>query len=214
MTSAGHNEINNIQSPTLNGLVLAGGKSTRMGRDKPTMQWHGQEQRFHVAGLLMHYCSEVFISCRDEQQFLPHKNYGIIADAYEGLGPYGAILSAFKKNDRCAWLVIACDLPLLDQKTIAHLVDERDPAFIATTFESPHDGLPEPLVTIWEPSSYPILLKFLSKGIQCPRKALINNRVKIIRAENSVALMNVNTPGEFENAQAILNNIKISERQF
>jgi molybdopterin-guanine dinucleotide biosynthesis protein A len=210
MTSTGYDQ-KEVHAPMINGVVLAGGKSTRMGRDKGALQWHGQEQRFHVAGLLTPYCKEVFISCRDEQQLLPQTNYRIIADAYEGLGPYGAILSAFKTNDRCAWLVTACDLPLLDQKTIGQLVDERDPAAIATTFESPHDGLPEPLITIWEPSSYPVLLSFLTKGIQCPRKVLINNRVKIIRAENSVALMNVNTPREFESVREILDNMKSSE---
>ena len=53
---------------TLNGLVLAGGKSLRMGYDKSSIEWHGKEQRYYMADLLKQYCDEVFISCRADQQ--------------------------------------------------------------------------------------------------------------------------------------------------
>jgi molybdenum cofactor guanylyltransferase len=195
----------------LNGLVLAGGKSSRMGRDKGVLLWHGKEQRFFMADLLQQFCNEVFISCRQDQVDILNGNYNTITDAYTGLGPYGAILSAFKKNSSCAWLVVACDLPLLNASTLEQLVVQRDPNAMATTFESPHDGLPEPLITIWEPKSYPILLASLSKGYQCPRKALINNNVKIVQPVNKAALMNVNTPQELEKAQRILDSNKVSE---
>ena len=70
--------------------------------------------------------------------------------------------------------------------------------------QSPFDGLPEPLITIWEPKAYPILLSFLSQGYTCPRKALRNNDVHIIKAENADALINVNTLEELEKVKNIL----------
>jgi molybdenum cofactor guanylyltransferase len=197
--------------PVLNGLVLAGGKSSRMGRDKGVLLWHGKEQRFFMADLLQQFCNEVFISCRQDQMDILNGNYNTITDAYAELGPYGAILSSFQKNSSCAWLVVACDLPLLDASTLGQLVEQRDTDAMATTFESPHDGLPEPLITIWEPKSYPILLASLSKGYQCPRKALVNNHVKIVQPVNKAALMNVNTPQELEKAQQILDSNKVRE---
>jgi len=195
--------------PVLNGLVLAGGKSSRMGRDKAAMQWHGKEQHLYMVDLLRQFCAEVFVSRRQGQDEMQDNHYQVITDAYDGLGPYGAILSAFKKNNSCAWLVVACDLPLLDAATLEQLVVERDTTAMATTFQSPHDGLPEPLITIWEPKSHDILLASLSKSYQCPRKALINNPVKIIRAKNENALMNVNTPQDVEKAQQIISTNKI-----
>jgi molybdenum cofactor guanylyltransferase len=163
-------KTSNIEQPTLNGLVLAGGRSTRMGSDKSALQWHGKEQVYYMADLLKELCADVYISCRPEQQATINQQYNTIPDAFEGLGPYGAILSAFKTKSTCAWLVIACDLPLLDRNTLSYLIEHRNTASVATTFESPHDGLPEPLVTIWEPKSYAVLLSFLSQGKQCPRK--------------------------------------------
>jgi molybdenum cofactor guanylyltransferase len=207
MTSSAYDNLLNKGTPTLNGLVLAGGKSSRMGKDKGSLRWHAKEQRFHMADLLHRFCNEVFISCRQEQQEeLTGEGYKVIPDAYEGLGPYGAILSAFKHNENTAWLVVACDLPLLNYETISQLVNQRNPSLIATTFKSPHDSLPEPLVTIWEPTSYSILLSSLAKGYQCPRKALINNRVEIIEPLNPEALINVNTPQELERVWQLLSN--------
>ena len=192
-------------SKGINGLVLAGGKSLRMGIDKSTMLWHGVEQRYYVADMLSALCDEVYISCRPEQE-QEITNYPTIPDSYEGLGPYGAILSAFKAYPNKTWLVVACDLPLLDIETLQYLIDNRDTSKMATTFESPYDGLPEPLITIWEPKSYEILLSYIPEGYKCPRKALRNNLddVKIIKAINPDALMNTNTPEDAEKVKQIL----------
>ena len=189
---------------TLNGLVLAGGKSLRMGYDKSSIEWHGKEQRYYMADLLKQYCDEVFISCRADQQNEVDSHYKTLPDTFVDLGPYGAILSAFREKPDAAWLVVACDLPLLDAEILQCLVAHRNPSAIATTFESPFDGLPEPLITIWEPKAYPVLLSFLSQGYTCPRKALRNNDVHIIKTENADALMNVNTQDELEKVKDIL----------
>ncbi|MBS1689214.1 MAG: NTP transferase domain-containing protein, partial [Bacteroidetes bacterium] len=131
-------------------------------------------------------------------------HYKVLEDAYIDLGPYGAILSAFKAAPEAAWLITACDLPLLDLNTLQYLVKHRDTTKVATTFKSPHDGLPEPLITIWEPRSYPILLSFLSEGRTCPRKALINSDINILISPDHTVLMNVNTPEEMEMAKQII----------
>jgi molybdopterin-guanine dinucleotide biosynthesis protein A len=191
--------------PVLNGLVLAGGKSIRMGFDKTVIEWHGKDQRSYMADTLKEICSDVFISCRSEQQE-EIKNYTTIPDTFTGLGPYGAILSAFRENPNAAWLVTACDLPLIDNETLTYLIQHRDASKIATTFESPHDGFPEPLITIWEPKAYPILLSFLAQGYSCPRKVLRNNEVRIIKALHPEKLMNVNTEAELVEAKTLLGN--------
>lgn len=192
-------------APLLNGLVLAGGKSVRMGADKSLMQWHNKEQRYFMADLLQPFCWEVYLSCRKEQQELVDKNYKIITDSYKDFGPYGAILSAFQYQPHCAWLVVACDLPLIDREMISCLIENRNISAMATTFESPFDGKPEPLITIWEPQSYEILISFLHEGKSCPRKALINNDVFIIKSVHPEKLMNVNTQEDVKKVKELLN---------
>ncbi|HZY40266.1 MAG TPA: NTP transferase domain-containing protein [Mucilaginibacter sp.] len=190
--------------PVLNGLVLAGGKSERMGFDKGSVNWHGSAQRYHMADMLKNFCKDVFISCRADQKTDIQAPYAGLADTFTGLGPYGGILSAFREGPDSAWLVVACDLPLLSKKTLDHLVQNRDVSTIATTFHSPVDEFPEPLITIWEPKSYPVLLSFLAQGYSCPRKVLINSDVNLLSAPYPEELTNVNTPEDLEKVKTIL----------
>ncbi len=190
--------------PLLNGLVLAGGKSERFGYDKGKISWHGNEQRYHIADMLGSQCKEVFISCRAEQQHEIDAAYKTLPDTFTGLGPYGAILSALREQPTKAWLVVACDLPLIDAVSLEYLIQNRDVSKIATTYESPHDSLPEPLITIWEPKSYPVLLSSLSQSNSCPRKALINNDIRMIKALDANTLINVNTIEDSEQVKNIL----------
>jgi len=188
----------------LNGLVLAGGKSERMGFDKGSVNWHGSAQRFYMADMLKTFCKDVFISCRADQQSDIEAPYRGLADTFTGLGPYGGILSAFREQPDSAWLVVACDLPLLSDKTLDYLVQNRNISTVATTFRSPVSDFPEPLITIWEPKSYPVLLSFLSQGYSCPRKVLINSDTTVLTAPYPEELTNVNTPEDMEQVKSIL----------
>lgn len=189
---------------TLNGLVLAGGKSTRMGEDKGIVQWHGKEQRYYLADMLAGFCKEVFISCRADQANAIDKNYRLIEDEFESTGPLGAIVSAFHKNQSSAWLIVACDLPLLDNKTIQYLVENRNKDLVATTFKSPGNDFPEPLITIWEPTALPLLETALSEGKLSPQKVLMKAKIKMLRAPDQSVLLNANTPKEKQTIMQLL----------
>jgi molybdenum cofactor guanylyltransferase len=186
-----------LKTPLLKGLVLAGGKSTRMGTDKGKLVYHQKTQREHMFGLLSPYCSEVYTSCR-EDQVAELAEFNPLPDRMIGMGPFGAICTAFMHDPEAAWLVVACDLPLLDDSCVAQLYQERSTTKVATAFLSPDTGFPEPLVAIWEPRSYSRLLQFLSQGYSCPRKVLINSAVKLIVANDPRCLSNVNTPAELQ----------------
>ncbi len=197
---------------SLKGLVLAGGRSTRMGVDKATIKWHGKEQQYHLANLLANYCEEVFISCREDQADHIAKNYKTLPDQYLESGPYEAILTAFQKYTDFAWMVIACDVPLIDQQTLQFLNDERDIKKIATTFESQWDGLPEPLTAIWEAESYALLKAYHQKEQTSLRKILIEHGAKIIKAPEAGALINANTPDDAKRIYKILQEKKTKLR--
>lgn len=182
--------------PKLNGLVLAGGRSIRMGQDKGQIAWHGKPQREHLADLLQHCCEQVFISCRPDQSLPEADKYPILPDSFLGIGPMGALLTAFQAFPDHAWMTVACDLPLLDEETIQQLLESRKLNKTATAFMSPTENLPEPLITIWEPKSYLTLLSFLAQGYSCPRKVLMNTDIAEVIPNNPNTLLNVNTPEE------------------
>ena len=189
----------------LNGLILAGGKSQRMGKDKATLSYHGIPQTVYVTNLLENFCNEIFLSCREDQadQFQDHQ---IIKDTFTGLGPFGAILSAFRENPNVAWLVMAIDLPLVDEAFLTELTSYRNTSKNATAFLNPATGFPDPLITIWEPRSYSTLLQFLAQGYSCPRKTLINSNIELIESVQGHKLKNVNNPEEYQEVRSLLNN--------
>jgi molybdenum cofactor guanylyltransferase len=194
-----------INKPIIKSLILAGGKSQRMGINKATLNYHGKPQTEFLVDILRGLNIDPHLSCRKEQAVdfmmdLAAEDVPIITDTFLDLGPFGAILSAFRHDPNAAWLVIACDLPLLDAETLDYLIKNRNLSAVATAFKSPYskDSFPEPLITIWEPRAYPILLSFLAQGINCPRKVLINSDINLLDAPNLDALRNVNTPEERE----------------
>lgn len=193
--------------PKLNGLVLAGGRSERMQRDKGKINYHGTEQRLFMHNLLSGLTENCYLSIRNEQKNELAPDLPTVEDVYIGLGPYGAILSAFQKDPNSAWLVTACDQPLLSAETLELLISKRNTSKLATAFYNSETNFPEPLVTIWEPRAYPRLLYFLSLGYSCPRKVLINSEVEIVKLDDESALQNANTPEEFEKLALAVNSL-------
>ncbi len=188
--------------PPLNGLVLTGGKSQRMGRDKSKIEYHGQSQKQYIFQMLSGICQQVFISVNEEQDAA--LNGTSLKDRFTGIGPMGGILTALQSNPTAAWLVVACDLPYLTQSTLEYLIQHRNPSKIATAFFEPNGTFPEPLITIWEPRSYAVLLQALSQGYSCHRKVLINSDVQMLQVPDVKELTNVNDPVAYEVAMANL----------
>jgi molybdopterin-guanine dinucleotide biosynthesis protein A len=185
----------------LYGLVLAGGRSTRMQRDKAALNYHGRSQLQWVMDLISPHVERAFVSVRPDQANDPvRSHFPRIQDRHENLGPIAGIIAAQDEHPSVAWLVLACDLPFLDAGTLKHLIWARQPEKLATAYRSSHDGLPEPLCAIYEPASRAAILEYLATGKVCPRKFLIQSEAALIDEPNPQALDNVNTPEEYGSA--------------
>ncbi len=190
-----------IIGPKIYGLVLAGGKSSRMGKDKGMIPYHGMPQREFLYHLVSRVCDETFVSIRrDQKADFPEDMQSIVDDdTYKG--PYNGMLSAHNKFPEVAWLVIACDLPLIDLASLQELIAARDPNVMATTFAQKEDPLPEPLCAVWEPHAFESSKTYLETGNgTCPRKFLINNETKLVIPSKANVLLNANSEEEYKEA--------------
>jgi molybdenum cofactor guanylyltransferase len=187
------------------GLVLAGGRSSRMQRDKAALEYAGRSQLDRAVGLITPLVERVFVSIRPDQAGDPLRaRFARIVDSGDVEGPLAGIIAAQSRHPDAAWLVLACDLPLLDQQTLEHLLRSRRPERQATAYRSSHDGLPEPLCAIYEPSSREAIRAHVASGRDCPRKFLINAATELLDQPEPGALDNVNTPGEYGSATSKL----------
>jgi molybdopterin-guanine dinucleotide biosynthesis protein A len=197
-------------SPVIYAVVLSGGHSKRMQKDKAALLYHGRSQLEWAVSFLQPHVQRVFVSVRADQTNDPIRSrFEQIVDTEENLGPIAGILAAQAKYPDVAWLVLACDLPFLDEGTLTTLIAARDHHRLATAFRSSHDVLPEPLCAIYEPASREAILAHVASGKTCPRKFLINSDVLLLDEPNPHALDNVNTPGEYGSAVAALSPTEI-----
>jgi molybdopterin-guanine dinucleotide biosynthesis protein A len=191
--------------PPLFGLILAGGASTRMQRDKAALHYHGRTQLEWAYELIAPFCVATFVSVRPDQREEPVRaSFPQIVDRQPGAGPLAGISAALTEHPKAAWLIVACDLPFLTKATLENLLRQRDAQRVATAYRSSHDGLPEPLCAIWEPAARELATAHFASGKQCPRKLLINSDCKLIELPDVHALDNVNTLDELEAATALL----------
>ncbi len=192
-----------LSVPPVCGLILAGGSSSRMHRDKAALKYRGSSQLDRAFELASRHVPEVFVSVRANQILDPVRSHRpMIVDSVTGEGPIVGIRSALAANPKVAWLVLACDLPFLSDAALEFLLRARDPAGFATAYRSAHDELPEPLCAIWEPAAGAMLAEYQAGGGHCPRKFLMRYSARLLKPQDSRALDNVNTPEEY--AQAIV----------
>jgi molybdenum cofactor guanylyltransferase len=175
------------------GLVLAGGKSSRMQTDKAALQYHSNiSQQSFLYTLLEKYCAKTFISCRQNQADQLQKGELFIVDENKYEGPLNGMLSAHHSFPQKAWIVIAVDLPHISDTTIEQLLNQRDPLKMATAYATRASEIPEPLIAIWEPAALSAAEKYIQEGNRCPRKFLSGQAIKTIFPENDMELFNAN----------------------
>ena len=195
--------------PPLYGLVLAGGRSTRMQRDKAAIQYRPGETQLDAAmNLLAGRVARAFASVRAEQRSDPARaRYPQIVDRGGLEGPIAGISAALTEHPDAAWLVLACDLPYLEARTLDALIAARRDGTNVIAFKSSSDSLPEPLCAIYEPGTRTLLEAHIAAGKNCPRKFLIGTAgVELLDLPNPRALDNVNTVEDYGRAMSELND--------
>ena len=191
----------------MNGLVLAGGQSRRMGQPKSLLRYHGKPQYQHVAEMLSGFCERVFISCRAEQQSLFEGVETILdSNSYGDIGPLNGVLSAFANklpeslklsgSSNTTWFIVGCDYPFLEKSDLEQLVRARNPDLLATVFVNPDTQFLEPLLGIYEAAAGLVLQEWLQMGNESLRRFLGKNEVQVVIPQHPKCLKSVDTPEE------------------
>ena len=181
--------------PFLNGLILNGGSSSRMGSPKGEINYHNQPQHQYLFDLLTTQCDTVYFSVKKKINTFA---YPQIEDQETIAGPLNGIYSALKFLPTQGWLIVAIDMPLLNEKTLQQLITQRDTKKVATCFYDSSGKRPEPLVSIWEPLSLDPLEVFLKKGGVSPRNFLETHDTNLVTINDQDSLLNINSKEELD----------------
>jgi len=183
-----------LKTNDLNGLILAAGSSSRFGEDKGSFTYHDLPQREYLFHLIKPYCKDVFISLNKNQKL---DNYPVLIDEFTR-GPISGIFDAFNQNSNTAWLVLACDMPLIEEKDIEFLISKRDKNFEATCFRNKNSI--EPLFSIWESSISNALKKYVNteEGSISPKHFLLKSKVNFVESDTARIFLNFNSKADLQ----------------
>jgi len=143
----------------LTGILLAGGKSSRMGLEKGMVAYKGKPLIQYGIDLLSGYAGSIIISSANPV----YECFGLemVPDEITGQGPAAGIAAALK-HSRTSWnLVLACDLPFLEPELIdALLAAAGDNQAVIPV----HQGVSEPLAGLWHRDLAEILHQSVEAG--------------------------------------------------
>ncbi|MES2779671.1 MAG: NTP transferase domain-containing protein [Bacteroidota bacterium] len=177
----------------LTGIVLCGGQSVRMGRDKAFVQYHTKEQYAHVADRMKVFCKDVFISCNSHQKTKIQQHYQSILDnaTFLNAGPMTGVLSAFQQLSNTSLLVMGCDYPHFTEADMTALIDAREDGTDVVCYHNPETGFDEPLLAIYEKQCAPLLFDFYQKGNTSLQRFLKTVNTKRIIPHSTNAIKSV-----------------------
>lgn len=209
-----------IEMDSIKLLILAGGRSSRMGSPKHLLQIPstGQPLYTHIVQI-MHAAfpsiHTIHISLTDQSSLDDTLRQGtlslatrtgskcielktILDESTQDIGPAAGLLAAHRYDPSVTWLIVACDFPLLDPAALRQLVGAyEDPV---TSFVN-RDGFSEPLFALWSPLALKSLRENVESGRSGPNYTVKRLKGKLIAPAQDTWIFNTNIREEWEVAK-------------
>lgn len=192
------------------GIILAGGKSSRMGTDKGLQELCGKSLISYSIQVLSELCSTIIISTSSDayQSF----GYQTVADEIPGIGPMGGIYSALKQSKTEKNLVLSCDLPFVSKELLSYILKNSEGYQVAVPWQGNQHY--EPLCGFYNLSVLDQMQVFIQNGnYKLPdlfekisiNRLVINNKSDFY-SEN--LFLNVNSKHDLAAAENLMNGRK------
>jgi molybdopterin-guanine dinucleotide biosynthesis protein A len=182
--------------PAITGILLAGGMSSRMGREKGEVMIGRRRLYEFPLQLLENLCEEILISTCKNPSPVPH--HPAICDEIKGIGPMGGILSCLEQSTNDLNIILSYDMPLLHESLLEYLVSESKgydivvPALDKTR--------PEPLCAVYRKRITPVLRELISEKEFAVHKVIVRSRSKVLIIDDRFPFFH---PGLFLNVNSL-----------
>jgi molybdenum cofactor guanylyltransferase len=198
------------QADQFAGFILAGGRSSRMGRDKALLEIDGVSMLDRAVGLVSSAGISVAVLGSQAEFDRQRLRVPVVADEWPGMGPLGGIATALHQT-QAAWnLIIACDMPYLTADWLRFLL-QRAKASSADAVVPRSERGPEPLCAFYHRRAEGTIREALQQG-----KRKVTEIVAMLKTEyvepgewkafdsDGCLFKNMNRPADYEEARAIL----------
>jgi molybdenum cofactor guanylyltransferase len=191
------------------GFILAGGQSSRMGRDKAMLEIDGVTVLDRTIALMRSVRIEPAVvgAAREFARAATATAAAVIVDERPGTGPLGGIASALRASQLPWNLVVACDLPYLTREWLEFLL-ARGLRSTADAVVPMNEGGPEPLCAVYAKSAEAPLVKAFESGVRGVIQGLTHIRVEYLELREwkgfdseGLLFKNMNAPADYAKAQ-------------
>jgi molybdopterin-guanine dinucleotide biosynthesis protein A len=160
------------------GIILAGGKSSRMGSDKGLVSFNGSPLVTYSIKLLSHFCKEILISANNDayQQF----GFPVIKDEYPDKGPAGGLYSGLKAATNDWSIVVSCDVPFLSEELISYLITGMNNEVGVVPF---YENKAEPLIALYHKSFQNILASNIQANHLKMQSIIRSSAIKLLEVK-------------------------------
>jgi len=180
-----------VDKKNITGIVLAGGKSSRMGSDKGLLTMKGKIFVEHVIGALKPLVDKIIIVSNNQKydQF----GYKRVEDSIKDSGPLAGLYSGLQHSETEYNLVLSCDIPMITTKVLKKLVDTDYENFDVVQIQSEHKAMP--LIALYNKQCADTCLQLLQQGKKRLRVAVsqLSTKTILIESELDKFVRNVNT---------------------
>lgn len=190
----------------ITGIILAGGKSRRMGEEKGLLHLGGKYMIEYAINVLREVCDEIIIS--ENSNAYDFLGYPVVADIFPNSGPMGGIYSAMKHSDTELNLVISCDMPFITKEILCFLIDNISNHEVAVPWYG--DQKFEPMCAVYHQNVIPVFEKFIQDNnfkIPDAYKQVKTNKIQMssdLEVYNPQLFENINSKKELQKALQIL----------
>lgn len=195
-----------MKETKITGIILAGGKSSRMGRDKGWIELNNKPLINYAIEALKPYCDQILISSNSKEY--KSLGYPVFEDKIKNCGPLGGIYSSLLHSSTQRNMVLSCDMPLVSTELIKYVLDKCIEGKLSLPIHGAN--FMEPLCAVYPLEAIQHLEKFIKEG-----------KLKLIDLVNSIPteqimidpsnyfyhpdlFLNINRPGDLERASRLL----------
>jgi molybdenum cofactor guanylyltransferase len=188
----------------VSGIILAGGRNTRMGLDKATLRWGDSDMLRHIIQVLQHVCQDIIVVSNSPRPL--DAAIRVVADIIPGQGPLSGIHAGLKAAQHHYAFVVGCDMPFIQAGPVRLLL-KKCPGWDAVV--PVHAGRQQPLHAVYSKACIPVIETLLAEG-NC-RVAALLDMVCCLRVaarglpatdEQINAFININTDEDYQQALA------------
>ena len=190
-------------------VILAGGKSSRMGRPKALLLFDGEPLIAHVVRKLGNIFPEIIVVAAPDQE-LPPLPVKLARDDVAYQGPVSGIYHGLKASTREICFVTSCDAPFLNLALVSHLLSQISDFDVVVPFWQERF---QPLHAVYRPSVAPLLKDQLERGELRPiflydkvrTRKIDEDEIRRLDPEG-LSLLNMNSPADYDAALQLWNS--------